>query len=108
MDELNYSAREYQTPILAAFCRITGSLTLLATVLFTMVAFRDKAPLPTLIVTPVVGVLASFVAFGIAQVIAYVAKIEYHTSSEKNEAILRSLHQIEGHLQAIRDTNQKA
>ena len=61
-----------------------------------------------MLVLPIAGgFFAAVVSFGIAQVIEYVAKIEYHTSSQKNEAVLRTLQKIEEHLQAIRERSKE-
>jgi len=109
MENLRSSDREYRTPILAGFYKIVAWLVLIATVLLFAFSVRgDRTAIPVLVSMAASGVLASLLAFGIAQVIEYIAKIEYHASSEKNDAILRSLHKIEAHLQAIREREDKA
>ena len=98
-----------KTPILASIFTAVGWLVVASTVLLSVVSFQAEQKLLAVPAVLIFGGCGGFVAlifFGIAQVLESIAKIEYHTSCEKNEAILNSLHKIEGHLAAIRETKK--
>lgn len=106
--QLRYDAdedeRPLRTPILVSLFRAVGVVILLATALFALTALHTQqaiANIPVAAVIGAAGVLVSLVPFGIAQVILLVAKIEYNTATQKDAAILHSLHKIEGHLKGV-------
>jgi hypothetical protein len=94
-----------KTPILVSLFRAVGWLIVVATVLSAVAMVRlDRQLLsvPAVFVTSGCGGLLALVFLGIAQVLMSVARIEFHACTQKNEAMLRSLHKIEGHLEALR------
>jgi flagellar motor component MotA len=94
-----------KTPILVSLFRALGWLVVIATV-FVAVAMvrldRELFSIPAVFIVSGSGGLVALVFFGGAQLLMSIARIEHHASTEKNEAILRSLHKIEGHLEALR------
>lgn len=98
-----------KTPILSSILNAAGWLTIVATVFLLIAAvqtYREAATSGNLTAAALVGaagIFGSLVFFGIAQVLNYFAIIAFHASNEKSEPILRSLHKIEGHVEAIRE-----
>jgi hypothetical protein len=90
---------EMPTPILASIFTALGGLIVIATILVVVVSYpKDEKimAVPTVLIIGGSGGFTALVFFGIAQVLRSIALIEHHASREKNEAILHSLHRIEG------------
>ena len=105
------SDRAMKTPLLASLFRAIGALAVLGTALLvfaTLSQGQKIASVPAAFIVGGVGGLLSIAFFGVGQVLTSIARIEYYSSTEKNEAILHSLHKIEGHLAAIRERKEKA
>lgn len=112
---ISYDSRtsdtEAKRPILASLFNALGWLQVLCTafLVFAAVSSGEKiASIPVALVIGGTGGLVALASFGVAQILTIIARIEYHTSNEKNDAILRSLHKIEGHLAAIREKGKNA
>ena len=108
-DSDGYSAKA-KTPILASIFNAVGWLVVLATALLVVAAFTREEKVmsvPTVLIVSGSGGFVALIFFGIAQVLESIAKIEYHACREKNEAMLHSLHKIEGHLEALREKKKE-
>jgi hypothetical protein len=94
-----------KTPILAQIYYALGWITVAATVLIITtgaVIPDDKVKLPIILIVAGCGGFLALFQFGVAQLITIFAKIEYNTRRVENDAHLRTLHHIEGHLEALR------
>jgi hypothetical protein len=93
------------TPILVSVFRAVGWLVAIATAIFVAAVFASENKLlsvPTALIAVGSGGITALIFFGIAQVLQGFANIEHYASHEKNEAVLSSLHRIEGLLEAMR------
>ncbi len=100
-----------KTPILASIFNVFGCLVALATTLVVIAAFSSGekiAHIPLALLIGGAGGLVALVFFGIGQLLVSIARIELYASTEKNAAILHSLHKIEGHLASMREVGRDA
>jgi len=96
---------ELKTPILVSLFRALGGLIVLATILLVIASIKTEQTMlsiPAGFIVGGCGGLISLVFFGVAQLLMSIAKIEFYASTQKNQAILRSLHNIENHLESLR------
>jgi len=95
-------AEAYEEPILAAVYRAFGWITLVGTLVAAIWLLEQGITSKWWVMCAAcAGVLSALVAFGMAQVVEYVAIIAYNTENGKSAEMLAALQKIERHLAVL-------